>query len=49
MKQIILETIFKHMKDKVIGSSPHEFMTEKFCLINLIAFYDEMNSLVNER
>lgn len=37
------------MKDKkVIRSSQHAFYKGKSCLINLIAFYNEVPSLVNE-
>lgn len=49
MEQIILEAIFKHMKDrKVIGSSEHGFMKGKSCLTNLIAFGDEVTGLMDE-
>ena len=49
MEQLILETISRHIKDKkIITSSQHGFTKGKSCLINLINFYDEMTSLVDE-
>ncbi|KAJ7399961.1 hypothetical protein BTVI_109722 [Pitangus sulphuratus] len=43
MKRIILEVILEDVEDKkVIRSSQNGFTREKFCLINLIAFYDGM-------
>ncbi|KAK4828638.1 hypothetical protein QYF61_000286 [Mycteria americana] len=50
MEQILLEIIFRPMKDKkMIGSHEHGFTRGKSCLINLIAFYDDMTGLVDER
>lgn len=48
MEQILLETISKEMKAKVIGSSQHGFSKGKSCLINLIAFYNEVSGAVEE-
>ena len=49
MGQINPVTIFKGMKDKkMTGSRQHGFMKEKSCLINCLAFYDEMTCLVGE-
>ena len=39
IEQIILETIFRHMKvKKMIGSSQHGFTKSKSCLTNLLTF-----------
>lgn len=47
MEQIILETISKHMKNKeVIGVV--RYMKRKWCLTNLIAFYDVTTLSVSE-
>lgn len=49
MEQLFLETISGHMKDKkVIRSSWHEFLKGKSFLTNIIAFYNEVASLVDE-
>jgi len=49
MKQIILATISKYIMDmKMTGSHHYEFMKGKSCLTNLIAFYDEMTSLMDK-
>ncbi|GAB0184089.1 mitochondrial enolase superfamily member 1 [Grus japonensis] len=44
---ILLGTISKHMKNKVIGGSQRGFMKGKSRLINLIAFYNEVTGLVD--
>lgn len=46
MKQIILEAISSHMKDKAIGSSQHGFLKGRSFLANLIDFYNEIIGLV---
>ncbi|KAK4816624.1 hypothetical protein QYF61_019323 [Mycteria americana] len=49
MKQLILETLSRHRKDKkVIRSSQHGFTKGKSCLTNLRNFYGEMTGLVDE-
>lgn len=46
MKQQILETISRHIKDKkVMGSSQYKFVKGKSCLTKLITFYNEMTGL----
>ena len=49
MEQLILETIFRHNKDKkIIRSSQHGFIKAKSCLTALINLYNEMTGLVDE-
>lgn len=48
MEPIIMSSIItKHIEEKVIRSSQHEFTKEKSCLTNLIAFYDGMAGWVH--
>jgi len=43
MEHLMLETIYRHMKDKkVIRSSEHGFAKGKSCLTNLINFCEAM-------
>jgi len=49
MKQLIMDVITKQVEEKeVISCSQHEFTKGKSCFTNLSAFYDVMNSWVNE-
>jgi len=49
VENIILDAIERHLKDNaIIRHCQHEFIKEKTCLTNLISFYDEVTSLVNQ-
>ncbi|KAJ7417438.1 hypothetical protein WISP_64561 [Willisornis vidua] len=49
MEHLILETVSIHMDDKnVIRSSQHGFTKGKSCLTNLIEFYDETATWMDE-
>ncbi|GAB0181743.1 mitochondrial enolase superfamily member 1 [Grus japonensis] len=49
MEQIILSVIMWHIQDnQVIRLSQHGFMKGRFCLTNLISFYDKVTHLVDE-
>lgn len=49
VKQILLEALSQHTKDtKLIWSSQHGFAKGKSCLIDLLAFYDEMTGTVGK-
>ncbi|CAM4644907.1 unnamed protein product [Lepidochelys kempii] len=49
MEQVLKESILKLLKErKVIRNSQHGFTKGKSCLINLIAFYDEITGSMDE-
>ncbi|GAB0177925.1 hypothetical protein GRJ2_000257800 [Grus japonensis] len=49
MEQIILSAIMWHVQDnQVIRPRQHGFMKGRFCLTNLISFYDKVTYLVDE-
>jgi len=49
MERFVLSELSRHVKDNQgIRPSQHGFMKGRFCLINLISFYDQVTHLVDE-
>lgn len=49
MEKLTLDTIARHMKSKkIIKSNHHGFTQGKLCLANLISFFNEITSLMDE-
>ncbi|CAM5144062.1 unnamed protein product [Eretmochelys imbricata] len=48
MEQVLKESISKHLEKKGIRNTQHGFTKGKSCLINLIAFYNEITGSVDE-
>ncbi|GAB0181866.1 hypothetical protein GRJ2_000651900 [Grus japonensis] len=49
MEQVILSAITRHVQDnQVIRPSQHGVMKGRFCLTNLISFYDKVTHLMDE-
>ncbi|PKU46478.1 rna-directed dna polymerase from mobile element jockey- hypothetical protein [Limosa lapponica baueri] len=48
IEQILLESLLRHMENKVTGDRQHGFTKGKSCLTNLVSFYECATALVDE-